>query len=187
MKPDIKYRLAYPEDSVYDSDHWEFKAQPLIEKLPLNFTGYFSQSSDADYPKPDIAYMGMSTFALRGDVADILAEDILEPAGELLPFTIDGVLWYCLNVTACAPHEALDKSRSKYEIEENGLQINLLHGVFDTDKLPETSLFKMPHDNYTDIYCVDRRDSDEEVIGNFFAAVAAHGFTGVEFIEVYSD
>lgn len=187
LKPDTKYRLMYPEDKVYDSDLWEFKAQPLIEKLPLNFTGYFSKGSDVDYPKPDIAYLGMSTFALRGDVADTLAEDILEPAGELLPFTVDGELWYCLNVTECAPQDALDKSRSRYEIEKNGLQINLLQGAFNPEILPNTSLFKMPHDNYTDIYCANRQDLDEDVMGNFFAAVAAHGYTGLEFIEVYTD
>lgn len=128
----------------------------------------------------------MATFALRADVADALAEEILEPAGELLPFTVDGELWYCLNVTACAPQEALDKSRSRYEIEEDGLQLNLLHGAFDVDTLPETSLFKMPSDNYTDIYCADRQESDDQVMGNFFAAVAAYGYTGITFIEVYS-
>lgn len=98
LKPDTRYRLAYPEDKIFGSECWQFKAQPLIEDLPLNFSGFFSKGADANYPKPDIAYMGMATLALRGDVADSMAEAILEPAGELLPCAIDGELWYCLNV-----------------------------------------------------------------------------------------
>lgn len=86
----------------------------------------------------------------------------------------------------CAPQDALDKSRSKYEIETQGLQVNLREGAFAPEKLPQTSLFKIPHDNFTDIYCAARVSCDEDVATNFFAAVAAYGYTGIQFLEVYS-
>lgn len=181
LKPDTAYRFMYPEDDVYDSDDWEFKGEPLIDKLPKCFKAYFDEKPDE--PIPDIAYLGMSTFAFKRDVATALA-DILEAAGEVLPFYVDGELWYCLNVLESA--DAVDEKRSTYEIDDGTVKFGLKDIVFDVDKLPaESSLFKIPNDNYTIIYCADRRDTDEDVLGNFFCAVAAHGYTGVKFEEVF--
>jgi hypothetical protein len=75
VQPDSSFRLMFPEDSVYDSDDWEFKCEPLAGKLPLHFEAYFSDKNDK--PIPDIAWIGMSTFAFREDVATELL-DILE-------------------------------------------------------------------------------------------------------------
>ena len=54
---------------------------------------------------------------------------------------------------------------------------------FNEKNLPKTPLFKIKDDNYTNILCIDRREPEEEVINNFFCAVAAHKYTGIKFIE----
>lgn len=181
VKPDTDYRLMYPEDGVFDSDDWEFKCSPLIDKLP-QFKAYFDKESKK--PIPDIAYIGMATFAFRHDVAEALV-DILESAGEVLPFFVDEEIWYCLNVMACV--DALDESQSEYQFDDGKTKLNPTKFVFNTNKLSESSLFKIPSDNHTNIFCADRRDTDEHVLENFLCAVAGHGFVGVNFEEVYSD
>ena len=182
VKPDANYRFMYPEDKVYRSEHWKFKCKPLIEILPKQFSAYFDKNSNE--PKPDIAFIGMLTFAFREEVADALA-DILEEAGELLPFYVDDELWYCFNALKSA--DAVDEDKSTFEIVEGPIKMGLKEIVFNTDMLPDGSLFKIPTDNYTTIYCADRRGSDEEVLDNFFCAVAANEFTGIKFEEVYDD
>lgn len=182
VKPDTDYRLMFPEDDVYDMDEWEFKGESLVGKLPKQFTAYFKEGSDK--PLPDIAWIGMLTFAFRRDVAGELSE-ILEAAGELLPFTVDGEIWYCYNVLTST--EALDPDKCDYEIVQGNTRMGLKSYAFDPARLPESSLFKIPQDNHTTMFCVDRRENDEQVLGNFFCAVAAHGYTGVKFEEVFSD
>jgi hypothetical protein len=180
LKPDTNYRLLYPEDSVYDSEEWEFKAEPLIEKLPKQFKAYFDK--DSKKPIPDIAYLGMSTFAFKKDVATELVE-ILEDAGELLPFYVDDALWYCLNVTKQS--DALDPEKSKYEIN-NGVRFGLKEYAFNEDKIITSEIFKISNDNFTNIFCSDLRENDSDVENNLFCAIASHGYKGIKFEEVYS-
>lgn len=86
IAPDTNYQLMFPEDDVHDSDSWEFKGEPLITELPKLFKAHFA--ADSDKPYPDIALIGMSAFAFSDDAAKQLL-DILEPAGELIPFYVD--------------------------------------------------------------------------------------------------
>lgn len=181
VKPDTKFRLMFPEDAVYDSDDWEFKCEPLSGKLPLHFNAYFSDANDK--PIPDIAWIGMCTFAFRDDVATELL-DILEQAGELLPFRINDRQWYCLNILQKAD-DALDHEKSKYEIEDDDMRFGLKSPFFKLDRLPKSSLFKIKADNYTTTYCADNRETDDDVLDNFFCAIAAHGYTGIMFEEVF--
>ena len=67
IQPNPNFALLYPEDSVYRSENWNFKAESLAGILPLHFSAYFSKKSKD--PLPDIAWIGMSTFAFRDDVA----------------------------------------------------------------------------------------------------------------------
>ncbi len=175
VTPDSNFRLMFPEDSVYDSDYWEFKCEPLAGKLPLHFEAYFSDKNNK--PIPDIAWIGMSTFAFREDVATELL-DILEEAGELLPFKVDGQQWYCFNVLQKTDN-AIDLERSKFEVGE--MLFGLKTSVFIAENLPESSLFKIKEDNYTTTYCIDNRESDEDILSNFFCAVSGHGYTGLKF------
>lgn len=180
VKPDSNFRLMFPEDTVYDSDAWEFKGEALAGRLPLHFTAYFSDKNDK--PLPDIAWIGMSTFAFRNDVATELLE-ILEDAGELLPFTVEAKQWYCLNVLQKAD-DAIDLEKSKFEIENDEMRFGLKAPAFNLEKLPKSSLFKIKTDNYTMTYCIDNRETEEDVLNNFFCAIAGHGYTGLKFEEV---
>jgi len=167
----------FPEASVYDSENWEFKCESLAGKLPLHFEAYFSDKNEK--PFPDIAWIGMSTFAFREDVATELL-DILEEAGELLPFKVNGQQWYCLNVLTKSDN-AIDHEKSKYEIEDGEMRFGLKTPVFVAESLPKSSLFKIEDDNYTTTYCIDNRKSDEDVLSNFFCAISGHGYTGLKF------
>lgn len=180
VKPDSSFSLLYPEDPVYRSQNWEFKCESKAGIIPLHFKAYFL--SENDNPIPDIAWIGMSTFAFQDEVATALL-DILEDAGELLPFTVEGEQWYCFNVLAKTDN-GIDHEKSKYEIDDGEMRFGLTKPAFISENLPDTSLFKIKDDNYTNIYCIDKRDTDEDVLSNFFCAVAGHGFTGVIFEEV---
>jgi hypothetical protein len=177
VKPDSNFRLMFPEGEVYDSDDWEFKCKPLAGKLPLHFKASFSEASEK--PLPDIAWIGMSTLAFRKDVAEELL-DILESSGELLPFTVDGEQWYCFN-TLSHSDNAVDVENSGYEVDDGETRFGLKSPSFIEPNLPKTSLFKIKDDNYTNILCADRRE--DEVINNFFCAIAAHEYTGIKFTE----
>lgn len=182
VKPDTSYGFLYPEDKIYKSEEWNFNGKPLVEVLPKTFNAWFD-TKDND-PIPDIAYMGMMTFAFRKDVGTELA-DIIEAAGEAHPFYVGDELWYCLNVTTIAD-DAVDEKNSTYEVDEGDMKFGLIKPAFNIDKIPKSSsLFKVPNDNFTTIYCADRRDTDEDVLNNFFCAVAGHKYTGVKFVEVY--
>lgn len=180
LKPDTRFRFMYPEDSVYTSDEWEFNCEDLVDKLP-QFQAYFDKRSDK--PIPDIAYIGMSTFAFRHDVATELV-DILEASAELLPFYVDDQLWYLLNVRRCV--DALDDEKSKYKINNGKIKMHLIEYRFNSNQLKNQTLFKIPNDNKTQIFCVDDRNSDKNVASNLFCAVSAHGYTGLKFEEVFS-
>lgn len=124
LKPDTKYKLMYPEDSVFKSEDWEFNCEDLVDKIP-QFQAYFDKKSDKEIP--DIAYIGMSTFAFRHDVATELV-DLLEMSSELLPFYVDDELWYLLNVRECV--DALDDENSKYKINNGKVKLHLVDYVF---------------------------------------------------------
>jgi hypothetical protein len=182
VKPDSNFRLMYPEDTVYDSDDWEFKCESLAGKLPLHFQAYFSEKSDK--PFPDIAWIGMSTFAFRADVATELVE-MLEDCGELLPFKVDGNTWYCLNVLQKSEN-SINPEKSTFEIEDGETKFGLKKPAFIIENLPKSALFKIKEDNYTNIYCIDRRITENDIINNFFCAIAAHGYTGIKFEEAFN-
>ncbi len=181
VNPDVDYRFLYPATNVLESDVWQFKCNPLAGRL-RQFEAFFDK--DSDKPIPDIAYIGASTFAFNSDVSRELV-DILERAGEVLPFFVDGKTWYCLNVLESL--NALDEESSIYTIKDNGFELDIQEYVFHIERFSDSSLFKIPSDNQTDIFCVDRRETDEQVLSNFFCAVAAHSFTGLEFEVVCSE
>ena len=178
--PDTKYRFMYPDEHVYHSEDWEFKCDELAGKLP-EFKAHFDDREGE--PIPDIAFLGMTTFAFRKDVATELV-DILEESGELLPFYVGEDLWYLLNITKSI--DALDEDKTTFRIDDGVTKLIASNYIFKEEMLPESTLFKIPTDNYTNIFCVDRRDTDEQVMNNLFCAIAHHGYTGIEFREVYS-
>lgn len=181
LNPDPKFRFIFPEDDVYSSESWEFKCDLLIDRLG-QFKAHFDDRIDD--PIPDIAYLGMLTFAFRKDVATELV-DILEESAELIPIYVGEELWYCLNVTKSI--DAVDEDITEFRVNDGKRKLFPVKFAFHEDRLPDSTLFKVPTDNFTRIFCVDRRDTDDQVINNFFCAIAYHGYTGIEFEEVYSN
>lgn len=182
VRPDTTFRMMYPPNDVYESEDWEFKCRELVDKIP-QFDAYWDD--DETKPKPDIAYLGMSAFAFKADVATKITE-ILERAGEVLPFYVEGELWYYLNVMKTCD-SALDEEKTTYKINQGNIKLIIENYAFHTKKITASSLFKIPQDNFTEIFCVDRRSTDKQILDNFFCAVHGNGFTGVKFIEVFND
>lgn len=181
VTPDTNYKLLFPEDGVYDSVFWEFNAQPLAGKLPLHFSAYFKEKSDK--PIPDVAWMGMLTFAFRADVATALL-DILEPHGELLPCKVEGEVWYVYNVLSVAK---VDVTRSSYEVDDGVNRFGLIKPHFLLEDLREKSIFKIEEDNYSATYSIDDRSTDDSILSSLFCAISAHGYTGLKFNTVFDD
>ncbi|MCO1333141.1 hypothetical protein MO867_02190 [Microbulbifer sp. OS29] len=182
VRPDTSFRMMYPPDEVYESESWEFKCHELVDKIP-QFDAYWDD--DTSKPLPDIAYLGMSAFAFKKDVAEQMT-DILESAGEMLPFYIEGELWYYLNVMEKC-ESLLDEEKTKYKINQGNIKLIIEDYVFKPEFLSDSSIFKIPQDNHTETFCADRRENDEQVINNFFCAVHGNGFSGLKFTEVFSD
>lgn len=84
------------------------------------FQSYFD--AEKGKPIPDIAYLGMATFAFKRDVAEKMTE-MLEAAGEMLPFYCGDDLWYCLNVLKV--YDALDESKLEDEYGDGTIKLNL--------------------------------------------------------------
>ena len=178
LSPDPAYRLLYPSDAVHRPGLWEFHGEPLADRL-MGFEAHFDSSKDA--PEPDIAYLGMTTFAFRKDVADTLCE-LLEPWGELLTCHVGDQLWYALNVTTKC--DALDEANSEFAINTGTIKLHLCRYAFHKDKLPPCALFKIPQDRYSAIFLADSQQADDEVLSNLFCAVQAYGYRGLLFEEV---
>jgi len=183
VNPNTNYRFMFPEEVVHKNREWRFKGKSLIKIIPKQFKAHFDKNSDN--PIPDIALLGMRAFAFKEKVATELSE-ILEEAGEVLPFWIDDKLWYFLNILDISK-DSLVEDKCEYEVDDEESRFGLIKFHFDASKIISKSLFKIPNDNFTFTYCIDRRGSDEEIMSNFFCAVAAHGYTGLEFKEVFSD
>lgn len=179
LRPNTDYKMIFPVDS-FPKGVMSFKGKPIVEDFKKGFQAKYG---DDDKPVPDIAYLGMVTYAFKMEAANNLA-DILEQAGEALPIYIGEEVWYALNITTIS--EALDRDKSEFEMNDGKIKKIPNKFVFDINKLPNTSLFKIPDDNFTDVFCIDRRSGDAEILNNFFCAVSGHNLTGLEFEEVFS-
>jgi hypothetical protein len=104
-----------------------------------------------------------------------------EMAGELLPLPCDGVELTVLNVLECI--NCLDHERSTWLTTKDGQRIYpdpFKKGsyVFHAERLPESSLFKIPELRQGRVLCRER-DGDPEL--EFKAAVELHGLVGLKF------
>ena len=118
--------------------------------------------------------------------------DIFEMAGEILPIELEeeyvqgayrpGGRLYALNVLECV--NALDKEKSEWYLGSAGQKISLRKYAFHRNRMPESSLFKVPEDNYSSVLTyVGLKDPEDEFIGRYQAL----GLTGLIFEELWSD
>jgi hypothetical protein len=106
--------------------------------------------------------------------------DILEMAGELLPLSCKGADYTLLNVTECM--DCLDHDKTAWVFgKATGAKIDIKRYVFKPERLPESSLFKIP-ERVAHLFVAEGRfDSEDE----FKSRVEQEGLEGLLFAEVW--
>jgi hypothetical protein len=172
-----KYRWIHPvDDAVWDMGMMDFAGDKKSNWKPIKCyvdnlkkeVGSFYEFSGRALTFDKYAYEGMC--------------DILEMAGEILPITMEeGDDLYVLNVLDCV--NALDKEKSIWHMR-GGKRTRLKKYVFQKERVHESSLFKIPENNYGAVLTyTGLKDSDDEFIGRYQRL----GLTGLIFEELWSD
>jgi hypothetical protein len=104
----------------------------------------------------------------------------LEMAGEIIPISIGDETLYILNVLECV--NALNKSKSKWDIYPNGQKGRILQYSFYKDRVSESTIFKIPETAATEVFAY----SDlKEPIDEFYYQYHKEEFTGLSFEVVF--
>jgi hypothetical protein len=109
-------------------------------------------------------------------------QDLLEMAGELLPLHYKEEQYTLLNVTECK--DCLDHDATEWVLgKTTGAKINIKRYVFKPNRLPESTIFKIP-ERLAHIFVAEGRfDPDEE----FKHRVEEENLKGLLFEEIWSD
>jgi hypothetical protein len=151
-------------------DRW--KRQPFYINKPM-------------LPKPNFFNIGPTAFVCDEKAREIAAEP-LEMSGEFLPIKVEGEKgkFWIYNCTNCI--NVVNAKASKYwkfGPGPNDRQIDI--PAFFASRFGEETIFKIPEDRATLVYCVEFTGDPEE--GEFKAVVEHHKLTGLEFKLVWSD
>lgn len=122
---------------------------------PLN--AKFSDESDKGkvVKLPDITCWFTDRLALNQKAYDLLATQ-LEPYGELLPVTCEGVPYWVLHVTKKTGMDVVDLSKSEREVIEECDYIGMQSLVFNEEKLKDLLLFQTEFSGYKNLYCTEK-------------------------------
>ena len=108
--------------------------------------------------------------------------DLLEMAGELLPIRCKNEDYTLLNVTECM--DCLDHDRTEWEMgRRTGQKIRIIRHVFKANRLPESSIFKIPEQLATLYVAEGRFDPEDE----FKSRVEKTQLKGLLFEQVWQD
>jgi hypothetical protein len=111
-----------------------------------------------------------------------MLRDLLEMAGELLPIVYKTEPYSLLNVTECL--DCLDHERTEWVLgKSTGAKIDIKRYVFKAERMPESSVFKIPH-RPAEIYVAEGRFDPED---EFKSKVEENNFSGLLFEEVWCD
>ena len=87
-----------------------------------------------------------------------------------------------LNVTACV--NCLDQDRTEWELgKSTGKRIRIEKYAFHYDRLPESSVFKIPETRRGEILCYEGVKDPEDELKPY---VESHGITGLKFTELWA-
>ena len=132
----------------------------------------------------DFYNMGWEMLIFNEKVLDV-CQTIFEMAGEILPLQVErGQKLYLLNILQCI--NALDYDRTVWDYyPRTGRKGRILKYGFHSEKASnEASIFKIPEENSTTIFCyADVKNPDDE----FYHIYHKHKLTGLIFEEVYND
>jgi hypothetical protein len=135
-------------------------------------------------PDPALKKANFCSLTAGGIVVDEGARktlsSILLAGGELLPLRYGDENYYLLNVTECA--DALDHDKTEWVVDsESGAKVDVQRYVFLTDRLPKSSIFKIPERKATLMVIEGRYPREEE----FKGMVEMHGLTGIRFEKLW--
>lgn len=107
---------------------------------------------------------------------------LLVYAGQLLPLPFETEQFALLNVTACV--NCLDQERTEWVLgETTGKRIRIEKYAFHYDRLPESSVFKIPETRRGEILCYEGVKDPEDELKPY---VEGHGITGLKFTELWA-
>jgi hypothetical protein len=137
-------------------------------------------------PNPTLKKGNFSHLCSGAFVTDSAAteelRDLLEMAGELLPLHYKNEDYALLNVTECM--DCLDHDRTEWELgKTTGAKIRIIRHVFRPNRLPESSIFKIP-ERLATIYVAEGRFDPED---EFKSRVEKSQLQGLLFEEVWRD
>ena len=172
-----RYQYLLPSDSdaagVYD-----FDCTSKADWIPPSVFSYEPLLREGD-----IWGYGMisSTWAVAPRAFEIL-KWLLSDAGEVLPLPFSNRRFALLNVTQCV--NCLDQENTEWEFGETTHQpIRIERYAFHEERMPESSIFKIPETRRGEILCYEGlKDPDDE----FKTFVERHDITGVTFTELWS-
>ncbi len=136
-------------------------------------------------PIPNFFHIGVGAFACD-QKARKLAGEPLEMSGEFLPIKIEGQKgkFWIYNCTNCI--NVVDVKKSKWRKFGPGPNDRMMERpAFFGSRFGEETIFKIPEDRATVVYCVEFTDDPDD--GEFKAVVEQHGLTGLVFEEVWTD
>jgi hypothetical protein len=108
--------------------------------------------------------------------------DLLEMAGELLPIDYQNERYSLLNVTECM--DCLNHECTEWVLgKSTGAKIDIKRYAFKADRMPESSIFKIPN-RLASIYVTEGRYDPED---EFKARVEQINLNGLLFEEVWRD
>jgi hypothetical protein len=106
---------------------------------------------------------------------------LLEKAAELLPLPCGDTTFYLVNILKCV--DCLDYAKTTWDILPSGLKLMIRDYQFNSHKVPQCPLFKLPNDRMRDIFtCTGLSDPNLE----FKTTVERAGLKGLLFQEVWS-
>jgi len=174
-----EYRWIHPVggDSVWKTGLLDFMGDKKENWKPLQCyvgnlkqkTGNFYEFASGSLVFDKAVYEGMG--------------DILEMGGEILPLEMEeGGQLYLLNVLECI--NALDKGKSEWKRTPEGQKMYLTKYAFHSNRILESSLFKIPEGNYSSVLTYSGvKDTADEFKGRYEQL----GLTGLIFEELWSD
>ncbi|MCA9041113.1 MAG: hypothetical protein KDA65_12245 [Planctomycetaceae bacterium] len=116
--------------------------------------------------------------------AKVELADLLEPAGELLPFYLDDEPMYLFNILECLNVLNEEKSDCTYFKSTKRLQ-EINKYTFNRKGFNDTTLFKIPETSRTDMYTYTGMGKRLE--DTFKGRVEKCGLTGLIFTEIWDD
>jgi len=176
------YSNLVAEDAVWRfiGDGGEFRGVPFNKWKPQAF--YIEKPL---FPKPTFFHIGVGVFVCD-ERARELAGEPMEMSGEFLPIKVEGEKgkFWIYNCTNCI--NVVDAKASQWQKLGPGRQDRMLKKPsFIASRFGEETLFKIPEDRGTRIYCAEFSGDPDD--GEFKADVEHHKLTGLEFKLVWSD